>query len=67
MARLAYPGLAPIAGALRVLENNTDSPLVNSIVELSPVTTIGRNNHNSIVLEDTYVSGEHALVSWREP
>lgn len=66
LARLATPGAAIGLGALRVLENNRPAPPVDSILELAPVTTIGRNNRNSIVLHDSYVSGEHALLTWRD-
>jgi pSer/pThr/pTyr-binding forkhead associated (FHA) protein len=53
-------------GRLRVLANANGLPGVDTIFELSPVTTIGRNPRNSIVLDDGYVSGEHALLVWRE-
>lgn len=53
-------------GLLRVLDNKTTLPPVNALYELAPITTIGRNNRNTIVLDDTYVSGERALISWRD-
>jgi pSer/pThr/pTyr-binding forkhead associated (FHA) protein len=53
-------------GRLRVLTNANGSPGVDTVFDLSPVTTIGRNPRNSIVLDDGYVSGEHALLVWRE-
>lgn len=53
-------------GALRVLANSSTAPAVNSLFELAPVTSLGRNNRNTIVLDDTYVSGEHALLTWRD-
>lgn len=65
-ARLAAPGIAPGFGALRVLENNLPDPPVYSLIDLTPVTTIGRHSRNTIVLQDSYVSGEHALLSWRD-
>ena len=53
-------------GFLRVLASSEPSLVEGTLIELAPVTTIGRNNRNSIVLDDTYVSGEHALITWRD-
>lgn len=53
-------------GALRVIANTGSHPSVNTVFELSPVTTLGRNSRNTIVLDDTYVSGEHVLLAWRD-
>lgn len=53
-------------GLLRVLDNTMAVPPVDALYELAPITTIGRNHRNTIVLDDTYVSGEHALLSWRD-
>ena len=53
-------------GFLRVLASTEPSLVEGTIIELAPVTTIGRNNRNSIVLDNTYVSGEHALITWRD-
>ena len=53
-------------GHLRVLAGAEPSLVEDTLIELAPVTTIGRNNRNLIVLDDTYVSGEHALISWRD-
>ena len=39
---------------------------VGAIFELSPITPIGRRATNAIRLDDDLVSGEHALLSWRE-
>jgi len=32
---------------------------------LQPFTTLGRSTANTIVVPDTFASGEHALISWR--
>lgn len=54
-------------GCLRVLVSPLpNGPAVNTVFDLSPVTTIGRGSRNSIVLEDNYVSSEHAVLTWRE-
>lgn len=64
-ARLAGYGQPVSFGTLRTLTNDSGEPEVNALLDLSPVTTIGRNPRNTIVLEDSYVSGEHALLTWR--
>lgn len=64
--RLEAGGQPATFGSLRVLSNRTGNPPVDSLVELAPITTIGRHSRNNIVLNDTYISGEHALLSWRD-
>lgn len=61
-------GGRPLAaiGMIRILTNPTANPPENSLLELAPVTSIGRNSRNTIVLDDTYVSSDHALLTWRE-
>ncbi len=54
-------------GCLRVLGSPLpNGPAVNSIFDLSPMTTIGRSSRNAIILDDSYVSSEHAMLTWRE-
>lgn len=65
-ARFVLPGMIPYFGSLRILENTSPVPPINSLIDLTPITTIGRNSRNSIVFEDSYVSGEHALLTWRD-
>lgn len=65
-ARLMAAGQTNTFGALRVLANTAPIPALDSLVELSPVTSIGRSSRNTIVLNDSYVSGEHALLTWRD-
>ena len=65
-ARFVTLGVPLYYGALRVLENALPDPPVNSLIDLAPITTVGRNSRNTIVLEDSYVSGEHALLTWRD-
>ncbi len=65
-ARLVSTGQPGDLGVLRILTNPTNDPPVDSIIHLAPLTTIGRHNRNTIVLRDSYVSGEHALLAWRE-
>lgn len=53
-------------GILKVIASATGDPEIGAYFELSPLTSIGRNNRNSIVLNDNFVSADHALLSWRE-
>lgn len=53
-------------GRLRVIANPGDYPASGDTFELSPISTIGRDGRNTIVLDDGYISGEHALISWRD-
>lgn len=53
-------------GVLRVVANGGAEPVAGTSIELSPLTTIGRNSRNSVVLNDNFVSGNHALLSWRD-
>lgn len=65
-ARQAMTGQGGGLGALRVIANTGALPAVDTVYDLSPVTTLGRNSRNTIVLDDTYVSAEHALLAWRD-
>jgi len=53
-------------GVLRVLTLNGVVPTDELYFPLMPVTTLGRASTNTIVLEDTYASGEHALITRRD-
>src|SRR5579859_5313255 len=33
---------------------------------LEPITSIGRRMTNTVVLDDNFISGEHALLTWRD-
>ncbi len=52
-------------GRLRVIANESSAPAIGSIFALRPVTSIGRASNNTIVLEDSYTSSEHALITRR--
>jgi hypothetical protein len=60
--------IAPAArerpGQLRVLRGH-DSFGTGTVLALTPFTTIGRSDNNSISIADPYASGEHALLTWR--
>ncbi len=51
-------------GQLRVLRGY-NSVAEGSLLPLTPFTTIGRSDNNSIMITDPYASGEHALLTWR--
>ena len=52
-------------GHLRVVATEQEQPAVGTLYPLLPVTSIGRSAGNTIVLDDGYVSGEHALITHR--
>ena len=52
-------------GTLRVIAANGDEPFRTVEFPLSPITSIGRAPSNTVVLEDDYVSSEHALIMLR--
>ncbi|MFN2181416.1 MAG: FHA domain-containing protein, partial [Candidatus Promineifilaceae bacterium] len=47
-------------GRLRVLASESSTAAPGTIFPLLPVTRIGRSENNTIVLEDAFVSAEHA-------
>jgi len=52
-------------GTLRVIASESLPELNGHQFPLLLVTSIGRAPHNSIVLDDSYASSEHALISLR--
>jgi hypothetical protein len=53
-------------GTLRVIRNQGAEPAANTGYPLGPVCTIGRSVRNTIVLDDSYVSQEHARIVRRD-
>ncbi len=53
-------------GRLVVLDTEEDELAVGTVFPLQPVTSIGRSPTNTILLPDTYASGQNSLLSWRE-
>jgi pSer/pThr/pTyr-binding forkhead associated (FHA) protein len=51
-------------GRLRIVKGS-DGLLEGSVLALSPFTTLGRSDANTIKVNDTYASAEHALIAWR--
>jgi pSer/pThr/pTyr-binding forkhead associated (FHA) protein len=54
-------------GRLVITEiGNATTVRPGAVFELGPITPIGRKAINAIRLDDDFVSGEHALLAWRE-
>ena len=58
------PAVRERPGQLRVLRGH-DGFSEGTLLTLTPFTTIGRSDNNSIIISDPYASGEHALLTWR--
>jgi pSer/pThr/pTyr-binding forkhead associated (FHA) protein len=52
-------------GRLVVIESPEGRPEPGVSIPLDAVTTLGREVNNSIVVDDAYVSAEHALLAYR--
>ena len=62
----AAPEEAAHLGRLLVVESEGDAALLGKSFDLLPVTSLGRNPTNTVSLLDSYVSSDHALLSWRD-
>jgi hypothetical protein len=65
MAAQAVPEAQRSYGSLRVIATESGNLMAGSAFPLSPVMGIGRAASNTVVVEDDYVSSEHALLSLR--
>jgi pSer/pThr/pTyr-binding forkhead associated (FHA) protein len=54
-----------VSGALRVVASESGEPAVDTLYSLTPITSIGRAKSSTIVLDEGYVSTEHALLVQR--
>ena len=52
-------------GRLAVLESPDDEPPAGSSIALGPINSIGRNVNSTIYVEDDFVSGSHAMLTFR--
>lgn len=52
-------------GFLRVLVGDAAALAPDTLFPLAPVTSMGRSNGNTIVIDDGYASAEHALITLR--
>lgn len=61
----ARPSAAIAAGQLRVLDPGRDSRFAyGALLSLRPVTRLGAEPDNDLVLQDPYISGYHARLRW---
>jgi len=52
-------------GRLAVLESPDDEPAAGSSIALGPINSIGRNVNSTIFVDDDFVSGTHAMLTFR--
>jgi len=52
-------------GRLAVLESPDDEPAVGTTIALGPINSIGRNVNSTIFIDDDFVSGGHAMLTFR--
>jgi hypothetical protein len=52
-------------GRLLVLASPAGEPAVGAAFSLDAVTTLGRDVNNTIVLDDEFASGRHAVLTYR--
>lgn len=65
-ARLREEAGEVLAGALVVLESQIEGLSAGSRFDLLPVTLIGRGSRCTVLLDEPYVSAEHASLSSRD-
>jgi len=58
-------GAQEAPGRLVVVDGGNSGLPAGHSLPLRPVTTIGRSSHCTLVLNDTFVSGMHAVLTWR--
>jgi hypothetical protein len=56
----------PPPGSL-IVDDPGETPLrLGEVIPLDPVSVIGRNRRAAVVVEGSFVSSEHAQLSWRD-
>lgn len=63
--RAVARGVPASLGRLAVIEAPGGAPATGTRFPLGAITTLGRDVNNAIVLEDRFVSGTHAVLSFR--
>ncbi|GAB4545172.1 MAG: FHA domain-containing protein [Anaerolineae bacterium] len=53
-------------GRLVVLSAESDQLAIGKVYALMPLTSLGRSPANSVIIDDTYASSEHALITLRD-
>ncbi len=52
-------------GRLAVLESPEDEPPIGRAIALGPINSIGRDLNCTVYVEDDFVSGNHAMLTFR--
>jgi pSer/pThr/pTyr-binding forkhead associated (FHA) protein len=52
-------------GKLSVVESPADEPELGSMIALGPINSIGRDVNSTIFIDDDFVSGTHAMLTFR--
>jgi pSer/pThr/pTyr-binding forkhead associated (FHA) protein len=52
-------------GRLAVVESPDDEPALGTAISLGPINSIGRNVNSTIFIDDDFVSGTHAMLTFR--
>ena len=52
-------------GRLAVMESPMEEPAVGTSIALGPINSIGRNVNSTIFIDDDFVSGGHAMLTFR--
>ena len=52
-------------GRLAVVESPDAEPALGTAIALGPINSIGRNVNSTIYVEDDFVSGSHAMLTFR--
>lgn len=63
--RAAAEGGGAELGRLHVLASPSGDPAPGSSLLLDPITSLGRDVNNSIVIDDPFASAEHAVLTFR--
>ena len=63
--RAGVSGSGRPLGRLLVIASEEGRPAAGTSIPLDAVNSIGRDVNNSIVIDDTFVSAEHALLTFR--
>lgn len=63
--RASVSGAGRALGRLIVVDSPEGRPAASTSIPLDAVNSLGRDVNNSIVIDDTFVSAEHAVLSFR--
>jgi pSer/pThr/pTyr-binding forkhead associated (FHA) protein len=63
--RASVSGAGRALGRLIVVESPEGRPAAGTSIPLDAVNSLGRDINNSIVIDDTFVSSDHAVLSFR--